>query len=121
MWGTASLRRRASRIWSTRFEAEPAGRPDRGAETPPWRGSQRGDEDDGSGGDAVGTAVTRDAGIIGAGPAGIAAAVQLARHGVAAVVFEGGPTGGLLRTAWRVENFPGFPGGISGPELVGLL
>lgn len=64
---------------------------------------------------------TFDAGIIGAGPAGIAAAVQLARHGVRAVVFERGSTGGLLRTAWRVENFPGFPGGISGPALAALL
>ncbi len=64
---------------------------------------------------------TFDAGIIGAGPAGIAAAVQLARHGVRAVVFERGSTGGLLRTAWRVENFPGFPSGISGLALAALL
>jgi len=64
---------------------------------------------------------TSDVGIIGAGPAGVAAAVQLARHGIRPVVFEGGSIGGLLRTAWRVENFPGFPGGISGPELAGLL
>ncbi len=62
-----------------------------------------------------------DAGIIGAGPAGVAAAVQLARHGVRPVVFESGPIGGLLRTAWRVENFPGFPRGVSGPDLAGLL
>ena len=64
---------------------------------------------------------TFDAGIIGAGPAGIAAAVQLARHGVRAVVFERRSTGGLLRTARRVENFPGFPAGISGPALAALL
>ncbi len=64
---------------------------------------------------------TFDAGVIGAGPAGIAAAVQLARHGVRAVVFERRSTGGLLRTAWRLENFPGFPGGISGPALAALL
>lgn len=64
---------------------------------------------------------TFDAGIVGAGPAGIAAAVQLARHGVRAVVFERESTGGLLRTAWRVENFPGFPGGISGPALAAVL
>ena len=64
---------------------------------------------------------TLDAGVIGAGPAGVAAAVQLTRHGVTTVVFEGGSIGGLLRTAWCVENFPGFPGGISGPALAGLL
>jgi thioredoxin reductase len=69
----------------------------------------------------VRTLDTLDVGIIGAGPAGIAAAVQLARHGVTAVVFEGGTTGGLLRTAWRIENFPGFPDGISGPDLARLL
>ena len=67
------------------------------------------------------TLETFDAGVIGAGPAGVAAAVQLARHGVTTVVYEGGSTGGLLRTAWRVENFPGFPGGISGPDLAALL
>jgi len=69
----------------------------------------------------VRTPDTFDAGIIGAGPAGIAAAVQLARHDLRAVVFERRSAGGLLRTAWRVENFPGFPGGISGPDLAALL
>ena len=64
---------------------------------------------------------TFDAGIIGAGPAGIAAAVQLARHGVRTIVFERRSTGGLLRTAWRVENFPAIPAGISGPALAALL
>jgi len=65
--------------------------------------------------------MTHDAGIIGAGPAGIAAAVQLARHGVRPVVFERRTPGGLLRTAWRVENFPGLPRAIHGPELARLL
>ena len=56
--------------------------------------------------------------IIGAGPAGIAAAVQLKRYGIDALLFEEDQPGGLLRNAHFVENYPGFPGGISGPQLV---
>lgn len=63
----------------------------------------------------------RDVVIIGAGPAGIAAAVQLRRQGIAPVIFEQEEVGGLLRNARMVENYPGFPQGISGPELVGLM
>jgi thioredoxin reductase (NADPH) len=59
--------------------------------------------------------------IVGAGPAGIAAAVQLKRHGVTPLVFERDSVGGLLRNAWRVENYPGITGGPSGGELAGLL
>jgi len=59
--------------------------------------------------------------IIGAGPAGIAAAVQLKRYGIEPLVFEKGRIGGLLWNANLVENYPGFPGGIPGPELVGKL
>jgi len=59
--------------------------------------------------------------IIGAGPAGIAAAVQLKRYGIEPLVFEKGRIGGLLWNANLVENYPGFPEGISGPELVGKL
>ena len=55
--------------------------------------------------------------VIGAGPAGIAAAVQLKRSGHDPLVLEGGEPGGLLRTAWRVENYPGYPNGIAGREL----
>lgn len=58
-----------------------------------------------------------DAVIIGAGPAGLAAALQLTRHGVTPVVFESGCAGGLLRNANLVENYPGFPEGIAGNEL----
>ena len=56
--------------------------------------------------------------IIGAGPAGIAAAIQLKRCGIEPVLFEGDEIGGLLRNALLVENYPGFPEGISGESLV---
>lgn len=56
--------------------------------------------------------------IIGAGPSGMAMAIQLKRYGLEPVVFEKGEPGGLLKNANLVENYPGFPGGIRGPELV---
>jgi len=56
--------------------------------------------------------------IIGAGPAGLAAAIQLKRYGIDPIIFERALIGGLLHNANLVENYPGFPGGISGPELV---
>ncbi len=56
--------------------------------------------------------------IVGAGPAGIAAAIQLRRSGVGFVLFEHKEIGGLLLNAHLVENYPGFPQGISGPDLV---
>jgi thioredoxin reductase len=56
--------------------------------------------------------------IIGAGPAGLAAAIQLQRYGIAPLVLECAHPGGLLRNANWVENYPGFPGGISGLGLV---
>jgi len=59
--------------------------------------------------------------IIGCGPAGAAAAVQLHRGGINTVVFEREEVGGLLRNANLVENYPGFPGGIRGIELVRLI
>jgi len=59
--------------------------------------------------------------IIGAGPSGIAAAIQLKRYGINAVILEKDMIGGLLRNASLVENYPGFPNGISGPELISLF
>lgn len=56
--------------------------------------------------------------IIGAGPAGISAAIQLRRAGANFLLIEKEIVGGLLLNANLVENYPGFSGGISGPELV---
>jgi len=65
--------------------------------------------------------VVKDAVIIGAGPAGIAAAIYLKRAGAEIALFEKAKVGGLLRSANLVENYPGFPEGISGLKLVSLF
>jgi thioredoxin reductase len=64
---------------------------------------------------------TEDVTIIGAGPAGLSAALQLKRYGITPLLLEAGEMGGLLRNANLVENYPGFPGGIPGLDLVELF
>ena len=59
--------------------------------------------------------------IVGAGPAGMAATVQLVRQGHEVQVFEHGKVGGTLWNAGMVENYPGFPGGITGRHLARLM
>lgn len=59
--------------------------------------------------------------IIGSGPAGIATAIQLRRSGIPFLLLEKLRVGGLLLNANLVENYPGFPAGITGPKLVGLF
>ncbi len=59
--------------------------------------------------------------IIGAGPSGIATAIQLKRYGIHPLLFERAEVGGLLHNANLVENYPGFPNGISGTRLVKLF
>jgi len=58
-----------------------------------------------------------DIAIAGAGPAGLAAAIQLKRYGFSPIVFESKEPGGLLHNANLIENYPGFPEGITGVEL----
>jgi thioredoxin reductase (NADPH) len=63
----------------------------------------------------------RDVIIIGAGPAGLSAAIYAGRAGLTTLILTGMFIGGQAATTDRIENYPGFPEGISGDELTDLM
>jgi thioredoxin reductase (NADPH) len=69
--------------------------------------------------DAIDQTHLRDVVIVGAGPAGLAAAVYAASEGLNVLVVEADAPGGQAGTSSRIENYLGFPNGISGNDLAG--
>lgn len=59
--------------------------------------------------------------IVGGGPAGLSASIQARRDLVDHLLVGREPAGGLVSAAWRIDNLPGFPGGVTGPALARRL
>lgn len=59
----------------------------------------------------------RDVVVVGAGPAGITASIYCVRYGLDVLLVEPFQPGGAINLTWKIENYPGFPGGIEGAQL----